>query len=163
MRTTALATRTRKNIYVRAEDVDIWTRAEQMAGESLSQLVADQLRAYVTEREAKQQGLERLVVEVQRDNGTRKVAFYGRWLTDWISDGDMLRYRAAVTRRGAIALTTVNIAWGHEEVGVPLGEPPQLNVYASLQEADKAGIPAGVLDQAAKALDVELIVEELDI
>src|SRR5579863_3313116 len=39
----------RRNLYVRAEDADVWDRAEQLAGESISQLVADRLRRYVAE------------------------------------------------------------------------------------------------------------------
>ena len=53
----------RRNVYVRAEDADIWERAEQLAGESLSQLIADQLRRYVAQREIEASGFERIVVE----------------------------------------------------------------------------------------------------
>lgn len=148
----------RKNLYIKGEDIAIWERAEQLAGESLSQLISDQLRRYVGEREAQAEGFERIVVEAKgtyanRSGLVRKVAFYGRWLTnEWSSPQDSAKYRAALTKGGKIAVHRVP---GH------YGEP-QLKLYTSLKKADEDGTPGVVLDQAAAALDTEFVYE-LDI
>jgi hypothetical protein len=172
----------RRNLYVRAEDADVWKRAEELAGESLSQLIADQLRRYVVDREARGGGLERIVVEAivkgalppgpWDKGGLRKVAFYGRWLVGEpvrrknpipgtneraLDDGDMHLYGVAVTKGGKIAVLELDKADGTE-----YGHPPYLKLYDSLQAADQDGIPHWVLDRAATALNVELV-DELDI
>jgi len=174
--------RMRKNIYVRAEDVDIWQRAERLAGESISQLIADQLRRYVADREREATGFERIVVEAvvkghvppgPWDRGeVRKVSFYGRWLVGEsvkrrqpvpgvyekaVSDGDMHMYGIALTRRGKIAVLELDAAEGTEH-----GDPPYLKLYDSLQAADQDGVPHFILDQAARALNTDLV-DELDI
>jgi hypothetical protein len=177
-----MATPSRKNIYVKAEDAEIWERAEQFAGESLSQLIADQLRRYVTDRENQAHGFQRIVLDaVVRgaippgpwDKGEmRKVAFYGRWLVGEpvrrrrptpgvteraIDDGDMNMYGVALTKQGKIAVLKLDKAEGTE-----YGDAPQLTVYDSLEAADRDGVWHYVLDQAATALNTELI-DELDI
>lgn len=170
------ATGTRRNIYVRAEDAALWDRAEQLAGESLSQLIADQLRRYVADRESEVQGLERIVLDAVvkgevppgpwEKGEVRRVAFYGRWLVGTehaISDGDMHFYRVALTKQGKIAVLVRDMAWGHDlPDGRSAGDPPQLKVYDSLGAADHDGIPHFVLDLAATALGTQLI-DELDI
>ena len=176
-----IAGKTRKNIYVRAEDAQIWERAEELAGESLSQLVADQLRKYVAERERQATGFERIVVEAvvkgaappgPWDREVRKVSFYGRWLVGEpvkrlhptagvyekaVSDGDMHLYGVALTRRGKIAVLELDKAEGTQ-----YGDPPFLKLYDSLQAADQDGVPHFILNQAAATLNTELV-DELDI
>jgi hypothetical protein len=172
----------RKNLYVRPEDAEVWARAEELAGESLSQLVADQLRRYVTGREANAAGFERIVLEavvkgkVPRgpwDRGDlRKVSFFGRWLVGEpvnrkqprpgvyekaISDGDMHLFGVALTRRGKIAVLELDVAEGSE-----YGHPPFLTLYDSLEAADQDGVPRFILDQAAARLNTDLV-DELDI
>ena len=172
----------RRNIYVRAEDAEVWRRAEEFAGESLSQVIANQLKRYVAEHEAQAGGLERIVLEVvvkgeappgPWDKGElRKVAFYGKWLVGdpvkrknpvpgiterAVDDGDMGLYGVAITKGGKIAVLELDKAEGSE-----YGDPPHLKLYDSLQAADQDGIPHWVLDRAATALSVELV-DELDI
>jgi len=172
----------RRTVYVRAEDADVWKRAEELAGESLSQLVADQLRRFVQQREAQAGGLERIVVEavVKGDvppgpwekGEIRKVGFYGRWLVGepvkrkdpipgvneralW--DGDMHHYGVAITKGGKIAVLVLDNAEGTE-----YGRAPSLTLYDSLKAADGAGVPHWVLDRAATALQTELV-DDLDV
>ncbi len=172
----------RKNLYVRPEDADVWARAEELAGESLSQLVADQLRRYVAGRESNAAGFERIVLEAVLkgevppgpwDRGDlRKVSFFGRWLVGEpvnrkqpkpgvyekaISDGDMHLYGVALTRRGKIAVLELDLAEGSE-----YGHPPYLKLYESLEAADQDGVPHFILDQAAAALNTDMV-DELDI
>jgi hypothetical protein len=177
----ATKTKSRRNVYVRGEDAEIWRRAEELAGDSLSQLIADQLRRYVVQREVHTSGFERIVVEAivkgeappgPWDKEVRKVGFDGRWLVGEpvkrrqpkpgvyeraISDGDMHLYGVALTRRGKIAVLEIDIAEGSE-----YGDPPYLKLYDSLHAADQDGIPHFILDQAAAALNTELV-DELDI
>src|SRR5216683_352690 len=128
-------TPTRRTVYVRADDAEVWRRAEEFAGDSLSQLVADLLRQYVARRDGQAGGLERIVLEavVKGDappgpwekGDIRKVAFYGR----------------ALTKGGKIAVLELDTAEGTEH-----GDPPYLKLYDSLEAADKDGIPHFVLD-----------------
>jgi hypothetical protein len=173
--------KSRRNVYVRAEDAEVWRRAEELAGDSLSQLIADQLRRYVAQREVQTSGFERIVVEAivtgkapsgPWDKEVRKIAFDGRWLVGEpvkrrqpkpgvseraISDGDMHLYGVALTRRGKIAVLELDVAEGDQH-----GDPPYLKLYDSLSAADQDGIPHFILGQAAVALNTELV-DELDI
>lgn len=176
-------TPTRRNVYVRAEDAEVWRRAEEYAGDSLSQLIADLLRKHVVQRDGQAGGLERIVVEAVvrgeappgpwEKGDVRKVAFYGRWLVGdpvrrknpvpgvtemAISDGDMHLYGVALTKGGKIAVLTLDIAEGSE-----YGDPPYLTLYDSIEAADKAGsIPHFILDRAATAMNTELV-DEMDV
>jgi hypothetical protein len=171
----------RRNLYVRAEDADVWDRAEQLAGESISQLVADRLRRYVAEREAEAEGFDRIVLEAVVEGDAppgpwerepRKIAFLGRWLVGEpverrqprpdlderaVSDGDMHMYGVALTRRGKIAVLELDKAEGTE-----FGHSPHLKLYDSLDEARRGGIPNFIVALAAAALSVDLV-DELDI
>ena len=172
---------TRRNIYVRAEDADVWDRAEQLAGESLSQLVADRLRRYVAEREAEAEGFDRIVLEAVVEGNAppgpwerelRKIAFLGRWLVGEpvergqprpdlderaVSDGDMHMYGVVLTRGGKIAVLELDKAEGTQ-----FGDSPHLKLYNSLDEARRGGIPNFIVALAAAALSVDLV-DELDI
>ncbi len=175
-------TPTRRTVYVRADDADVWRRAEEFAGDSLSQLVADLLRQYVARRDGEAGGLERIVLEavVKGDappgpwekGDIRKVAFYGRWLVGdprprknpppgvtemAISDGDMHYYGVALTKGGKVAVLELDLAEGTE-----YGHPPYLKLYDSLEAADKDGIPHFILDRAATAMNTELV-DEMDV
>src|SRR5260370_25330087 len=148
--------RTRRNVSVRAEDGEVWKRADEYAGDSLSQLVADLPRKYVAQHDGQAGGLERIVLEVVvkgdappgpwEKGDIRKVAFYGRWLVGdpvkrknpipgvtemAVSDGDMNLYGVALTKGGKIAVLELNIAEGSE-----YGEPPFPKLYDSLEASD---------------------------
>ena len=155
----------RKNVYIKAEDAEIWERAESLAGESLSQLLSDLLRRYVADRENQSDGFERIIVEAwgEKKGQVRLVTFYGRWLTGRLWDGDMLFYRALLTRHGRIAITVEDQAWGaYTDEGISLGQPPKLKVYDSVKAAVEDDVPTFVVNAAAVALNV-VGVEELDI
>jgi hypothetical protein len=70
-----------KTLYVKDEDVAIWDKARDLAGESLSQLIIGQLKTIVMEREAEAQGYGRIVLSF-RESGDMPMAkaFTGRWL-----------------------------------------------------------------------------------
>lgn len=60
----------KKTIYVADENLALYTRAEELGGESLSSVIADALRRYVDIKEAEAEGYEQHVTEVGR---------WGRW------------------------------------------------------------------------------------
>jgi hypothetical protein len=156
---------TRKNIYIKAEDAEMWERAESLAGESLSQLLSDLLRQYVVDRETQGDGFDKIIVEAisAKTGQVRLVTFYGRWLTPRQWDGDMLFYRVALTRRGRIAATVEDQAWGdYDERGISLGQPPHLKVYDSLKAAVEDDLPTSIINAAAVALNAAPV-EVLDI
>jgi len=84
-----------KTIYVRDEDVSLFKEAEKLGGDSLSGVIAEALRRFVSVKRAEQQGMQEHTIEVGtfRDQGaddTRKVRFIGRLLAeDEIYTGQM--------------------------------------------------------------------------
>lgn len=179
---TAPTTTRRRNLYIRDEDREVWEKAERLAGESLSQLIANLLRRYVADRENRAQGFERIVLEAKVEgpaapsgpwqHDLRKVAFWGRWLVGdlvkrknpipgiterAIWNGDMSSFGVALTKQEKIAILELDVAEGSEH-----GHLPRLRLYNSLEEADRDGVWHYVLDLAATALKTELI-DELDI
>ncbi len=71
----------RKMIYIREGDKDLWEKAEEFAGESLSGLLAAALREYIDQRERINGKMGRITVEVEdRDGNVTKKGFTGAWL-----------------------------------------------------------------------------------
>jgi hypothetical protein len=106
-----------KTVYVRDGDVELWGKAEQLAGESLSAFLADALRRHVSfvEREAKLKADgDRIVVEVSDGEGHPvKKAFRGGWIVrDWGPD----KWSAASTARGRIAVLEGVRLWVFESL-----------------------------------------------
>lgn len=89
----------RKQIYVREEDEKMFERAVQLAGEeSLSATVAEAVRRFVEQEEAKERGFGMVVLEVGSGGRTaanwKKVRFTGRLLAEGTQK---LRYVRVVT------------------------------------------------------------------
>src|SRR4051794_3502870 len=103
-----------KTIYLRDEDVAIWEKAKEFAGDTLSQIVVLGLKQYVAARDAEKRDFERIVLEFRdSDKGhlPQKKAFYGRWIISpnepcrVTDDGDGVYYGAvAETAKGNIAI-----------------------------------------------------------
>lgn len=74
----------RKQIYVREEDEKVFERAVELAGEeSLSATVAEAVRRFVEQEEAKAEGFRQVVVTIGDENNEwRKVRFEGRLLAE---------------------------------------------------------------------------------
>jgi hypothetical protein len=60
----------RKTIYISEKDMATWERAEELAGTSLSALLAELLRDYVTAMEGRQPRVRELVKRFVRDGLT---------------------------------------------------------------------------------------------
>ena len=90
-----------RTLYVRAEDLRVWERAEELAGQqSLSNLITDLLRDWVEAR-----GVGRVVVEVDdvHGSGRHRQAFQGRRLTT-VPGPAGIEWTVYQTARGQLAL-----------------------------------------------------------
>jgi hypothetical protein len=78
-----------RTLYVRDSDEGTWQKAEELVkgqgAESLSKLVTDALEKEMerleTVKEIKE-GIEKIVLEIENEKGTRKIAFNGKWLIE---------------------------------------------------------------------------------
>jgi hypothetical protein len=149
-----------KTIYVKDEDVEIWDRAKELAGEKLSPVIMQALRAYVLEQEGKQRGVERIEIRYRdaKDNGLPKAkAFWGQWIYSAakpLSFSDENYYYAiAITAKGNIVI----YSWRENEEGkhgetfdiFPSLEDAALShefQYAAIAAMEKRGVPVEELD-----------------
>ena len=142
----------KKTIYVREADSEIWEKAENLAGGSVSALITTALRRYVEEEEQlrDETGMDDIEVALWTPAEEPYFAqFYGRWLlipneTDTRTEEPGYDagafYGVALTQRGNIAVYTRHVNNGFA---------PSLDVYGSLEEAEEAGVPADILSRAA--------------
>lgn len=156
-----------KTIYIRDEDIPIWDRAKELAGEKLAPVIMDGLRDYIARKEAEEltaKGFERIQVSFYDGdaNGMRKSrAFYGKWIfpvskpLDGSTSDDYSQYYAvAMTAKGAFVI----IHWTADREGESF---KRFRVYQSLEVAAH---DAEVCWAAIKANDeLGVAVEELDI
>ena len=74
-----------KMIYIREEDLELFEKAQSLAGESLSGVIAEALRQYVKKKEAEAEGFEEVTLEVgywppRGAKETKKIRFTGKSL-----------------------------------------------------------------------------------
>ena len=138
------ATVDRRTIYVRVGDREMWQRAEQLAGDSLAGLVADLLRNWVNEQEAKARMRETGMERVEVIDGGRRKAFKGRQLA---LGGTFVIY---LTEQGRLAVQDV--------------AQTELLVYDTFPdlENDEERFGPELLQQVANLIGEEYV-EELDI
>ena len=154
-----------KTIYVKDADREIWEKAEELAGGSVSALITEALRRYVEEEERKEQvGMEDIYVELWRgpNNEPYTARLVGQWLLE--ADADDTRtmepgfdagayYGVALTQRGNLA---VYIQHNNE------GVAPILRTYGSFEDAEKGGVPGDILAKAAAGPGADYV-QTLDI
>src|SRR5438045_373533 len=76
----------KKTLYVRDEDEPIWERARELFGETLSPLIAQQLKLSIQAKEARDaqgKGFQRIVIEYSdsaNNHMPTKKAFVGWWI-----------------------------------------------------------------------------------
>lgn len=71
-----------KTIYVAERDVDLFQRAQELAGGNLSAAISKALQRYVEVEEGKDEGLQEITVRVGPGKGRRQ-RFLGVQLVDW--------------------------------------------------------------------------------
>lgn len=150
------ATPGRRNLYVSAQDREIWERAEKLAPESLSALVSELLRRYVAQREASR---DRIVVDFEDQAGNRqRKAFKGRMLVSEFESAEPgvmagTKYSAAQGANGGLAI------W-YESGGA--GGRGDFSTYVSIEEARAGSWPEDFIAAAAIALG-EDYAEEIEL
>jgi hypothetical protein len=153
-----------KTIYIKDEDVAVWEKAKELAGEKLSPIIVDGLRRYVAENEAKVKGFERIELsysDLDSNGLTRRKAFYGRWIFppskpldlwhDEQEDAD--RYIVAVTAKGSVVICSWtegpdSITWKRFKSfsSFEAAAADTLVNYAARKALEMVGVPIEELD-----------------
>jgi hypothetical protein len=105
-----------KTVYLREEEAPVWERARELSSDKLSPVIISALKRFIAEKEAQQQGFERILVEFNDSEAfgmPKKKAFYGRWICgpeDPVEvsdeDGDRTYYASvAETAKGSVVIT----------------------------------------------------------
>lgn len=94
-----------KTIYVAGDDLELFQRAQELAGGSLSAAIVTALRRYVEMEEGKSAGFDEIIVKVGAGAG-RKVRFSGVLLGEWgnASDKRVEVFRVYRSRTGKFVL-----------------------------------------------------------
>ena len=75
------------SIYIRDEDVEMFERARELAGEEgLSKVVASTVKLYVRIKEAEKDGMEEIRLEIGVDDNTEEIAFIGKLIAEYTKD-----------------------------------------------------------------------------
>ena len=75
-----------KTIYIRDEDVAIWDKAKELAGDKLAPVIVDGLRKFIVAKEAEAmeaQGFQRIEVsfpDAEANGFLKRKAFVGKWI-----------------------------------------------------------------------------------
>lgn len=156
-----------KTIYVKAEDLPVFERAEELGGDSLSAVIAEALKRFVERKEAEAAGLQEHTLAIDnRDQGERTIKFVGRLLAadrryrGQTSEGkdrwtDWAIYQ---TEAGKIIIFREHgSAWQGE------GSSSEYAVRSALPDYDGEvfghgeTVPGGLLEEAAAALGEEKV------
>ncbi len=155
-----------RTIYVRDEDVPVWERARELAGDKLAPVIVDGLKRFIVEKErevSEAKGFERIEVSFHDSdfNGLmKKRAFNGKWVFPLKSplksdEVDFTQYYAlAITAKGAVVI----ISWTADHDGESF---KRFRVYDSFDAAAAERSVAWAAIMATEHLGVP--VEELDI
>lgn len=163
----------RKQIYIRNEDMELFEKAEKLAGDNLSAVIAEAVRRYVDVKEAEAQGMEEHTLTVNivreaRDNDPRKVKFVGRLLasgtklTGQLSERDDRGQNWKIYQTKAGKIIVYMNEWSKRQ-----GER-DASRYAALSELPgydcpvfepeyQFFVPGSVIEEAAEALGRELV------
>ena len=72
-----------RSIYIKDDDAHLFDRAQEIAGaESLSVVITEAIRKFVTDHETRQAGYEEIVLKVGPEGHERTKRFIGRLLAD---------------------------------------------------------------------------------
>ena len=164
-----------KTIYVKDEDLSIFEEAEKLGGDSLSAVIAEALKRFVSVKQAEAQGLKEHTIKVGRirscgADDTRKVRFVGRELaaqtvyTGQTSSRDDrgTDYKIYQTQAGRILVWWKR--WTRWEGGSDFLDYAVLNALPGYDDEVSGKIddypislPGSLLQAAAEALGEELV------
>jgi len=160
----------KKNIYIKDADLALFDRAEQLGGDSLSQVIAETLRRFVAAKEAEAAGMKEVTLEVgvwcsQGTDDVRKVRFLGRLLAEGrkyrgsMSDRKdrFTDYKIYSTRTGKIVVHMHYVSlWEREDTQA--GHVILDRLPAHGEDVDGSmPLPGSLLEEAAAALGQELV------
>jgi EXLDI family protein len=101
-----------KTIYVSNEDQTVYDKAQELAGDNLSSVIARALREFISRIDAQKKGLKEVAVQVGTKGLQQEKRFNGRLVVKWQGagdDGDKAWFTALVYRTAkghwAVALT----------------------------------------------------------
>jgi hypothetical protein len=153
-----------KTVYLRDEEVPVWEKARELAGDKLSPIIVAALKSFISEKEATSKGFERIVVAFNDSEDyelPKKKAFYGRWIftpghPTEASDDDDVKYFCAVaeTAKGGVVLL-------ERRESENLDSPFKFRVFSSFRDAAADPAFRYAVQEAVERRGVP--VEELDI
>jgi hypothetical protein len=167
-----------KTIYIKDEDMPLFERAAEIAGDSLSSVIADALRDYVRRKGAEGAGIREITLEVgtwpgKGEKNTRKVAFEGTKLGDLTvfsgqtnsRDDRGVDWEIYRTKKGKYLIYRhVWSRWQNEcsyaEYYI-MDKIPKPDSTIKTKDGDYIEVPAGLVQKAMEA--VGQMVEILDI
>ena len=149
-----------KTLYIKAEDVAIWQKAQELSDDKLTAVLTAHLKNFVAEKEAKASGNSKIILRY-KDAGKLPVSksFYGRWIApiDDAIDHALDTYAVAVTAKNNIvffdfigSVQDEFMSWG------------KMHVFNSFEEAlESKRIAPEIVSMAMAKKGIEI--EELDI
>jgi len=151
-----------KRVYLRDDEVPIWERARELAGDKLSPVIVSALKSFVAQKESEPKGFERIEVRFadSDDHDIPKAkAFYGKWIfpptkpviTHNEDCDETHRYAVALTAKGGVVV----YCWFEDSEAIWRG---RFLVYPSLEAAatdstvnwpirqtmERIGVPVGI-------------------
>lgn len=169
-----------KTIYVADKDLDLYSRAQELAGGNLSRAISTALQRYVDAEEGRMEGYEEITVHVGPGTGRnrQRQRFVGVKLGEWIRSDDKKAeiYRVYRARSGKFVIhcektpdyvqVTAETGWrkmlglGEQFYGASTGEAT-LEVVETVEEL-KAKIPAELYSMVAATAEAPPV-QDLDI
>ena len=170
-----------KTIYVKDEDIKVFEEAEKLGGDSLSAVIAEAVKRFVSAERSKAAGFEQFTLEVGRVNSrgaddVRKIRFVGRKLAEQTAytgqtssqDDRGTDYAIYQTKAGKIIVHWESWSrWDGEGSSADYATLDQLpehgaELYGQFDSDDYVEryperLPGGLLQEAAKALGQELV------
>ncbi|GAB3407319.1 EXLDI protein [Flindersiella endophytica] len=168
-----------KTIYVADNDLELYNRAQELAGGNLSQAISQALRRYVEVREATVEGLKEITVKVGRGTLRKQKRFVGTEIARWRHKAgeDLFEtYKVYRTQKEKFAVEILRSAsmktvmkgaamdWAtHDDDFDPMEEAKEtvLAIYDTLENL-KQNVPAELGDLVEQRI-TEPQVEDLDI
>jgi EXLDI family protein len=158
-----------KQIYIKDADLQIFERAEALAGTNLSATIVEALRRFIEVEEAKADGMEEQEIEVgvsssRSSNDTKKVKFIGKKIASArvlcgqtsSQDDRGTDYTLYLTKKGKFLLHREYWTRWQDEDG-----EASYNIYDSLTELSDS-VPGSLVQKAGEALGLDTA-EYLDV
>lgn len=156
-----------KTIYVKDEDLQVFEEAERLGGDSLSSIIAEALKRFVSVKRAEQQGMDEHTLAIDNpEQGKKTLKFVGRLLvsdTIYVGQTSDRRDRWDDWSLYQTQAGKVIVYWRHGSVWDGERGSAQYEVRDSLPGYDDSvfefddTVPGDILEAAAEALGQELV------